>query len=57
MKIRILWKVYTAPQYISLSVYNIESIEVDIRDDTGEKIQFEAGKVLVKLHFRPKSLY
>ena len=42
-------QVYTAPHYISLSVYNIESIEVDIRDDTGEKIQFEAGKVLVKL--------
>ena len=38
-------QVFTAPHYIPLRVYNIESIEIDIRDDTGEKIQFEAGKI------------
>jgi len=50
-------QVFTAPHYIPLRVYNIESIEIDIRDDTGEKIQFESGKILVKLHFRPKNKY
>ena len=47
-------QVYTRPHYVPLSVYNIDFIEIDIRDDMGDKIQFEAGKILVKLHFRPK---
>ncbi|KAJ8030073.1 hypothetical protein HOLleu_29649 [Holothuria leucospilota] len=32
----------------------IDTIEIDIRDDTGKKVSFERGRVIVKLHFRQK---
>ena len=38
-----------------VSVNSIDTLEINIRDDTGKPIQFEAGKVLVKLHFQPKN--
>ena len=31
---------------------SFDSIHIAIRDDLGDKIQFENGKVLVTLHFR-----
>jgi hypothetical protein len=42
------------PYFIPVSVTTIDTIEINIRDDTGEPIHFEAGKILVKLHFKPK---
>ena len=36
---------------------NIETIEIDIRSDLGEKIQFQSGQVIIKLHFRRKNFY
>ena len=30
---------------------------MSILDDTGELIKFNYGKVLIKLHFRPKLIY
>jgi hypothetical protein len=41
-------------QYLPLRLNVFDYIEIDIRDDTGNPIHFEAGKVLIKLHFRPK---
>jgi hypothetical protein len=41
-------------QYLPLRLNIFDYIEIDIRDDTGNPIHFEAGKVLIKLHFRPK---
>jgi hypothetical protein len=41
--------IFSKPHYIPVSVNTI-----DTRDDTGEPIHFEAGKILVKLHFKPK---
>jgi hypothetical protein len=32
----------------------INSILIDIRDDFGEKINFENSKITIKLHYRPK---
>ena len=46
--------IFTNPHYIPVTMNSIDSIEIDIRDDTGTPIQFEAGKVLVKLHFQSK---
>ena len=45
---------FDSPHYISVNKTLITSINIDIRDDQGEKIHFEQGKTLVKLHFRPK---
>ena len=44
--------IYNSSHYVPLSRNNLETIEVDIRSDLGEPIQFQSGKVVVKLHFR-----
>ena len=32
----------------------LNTIEIDIRNDSGDPIYFNGGKVMVKFHFRPK---
>ena len=46
-------KTYIAPHYLPVSRYFIETIRLDIRDDTGSRIHFGIGKIVIKLHFRP----
>ena len=38
-------------------VYQIETIQISIKDDTNELVKFKSGiqKVIIKLHFRPKN--
>jgi hypothetical protein len=43
---------YNPPHYIPVGTREISEIEIDIRDDTGEKIPFNFGKVVCKLHFK-----
>lgn len=43
---------YTNIHYIPLKQKFIDTIEVSVRDDTGNKIQFTRGRVIVKVHFR-----
>lgn len=50
------WVNYDNPHYLSVNKYYINSIKVEIRDDTGKRIRFENGRVIVKLHFRPKQV-
>ena len=50
-------KIYDSPHYIPVMRSNIETIEIDIRSDLGEKIQFQSGQVIIKLHFRRKNFY
>jgi len=45
------------PHYVPVCKANFDNIEIDLRSDTGEPIQFASGKVIVKLHFRPKRIY
>jgi hypothetical protein len=45
-------ELYTTPHYVPVSRSIINTIEVDIKSDTGQLIQFGSGKLLVKLHFR-----
>lgn len=50
-------KTFLSPQYLPVSRKQFESIEVNIKRDTGEKVPFEAGRVLITLHFRRASPY
>ena len=46
------WIHYDKPHYLRLSRENINNIEINIRDGTGEFVSFESGKVIVTLVFR-----
>ena len=48
--------VYTHPHYILVSKQYIDSIEIDIRTDTGDRVPYNTGKVISKLHFRQRKL-
>ena len=50
-------KFFTSPHYVPLARNNLETVEIDIRSDLGKPIQFQSGKVIVKLHFRKRSFY
>ena len=45
---------YNQPQYYPLVSHEIDSIEVDIKDDTDRTIEFAFGRTAVTLHFRKK---
>ena len=47
----VITKTYDSPHYSSLKQTLVDTIEIDIRDDTGRPIPFITGKVIVKLHF------
>ena len=49
-------KTYIHPHYLPISYNRINDIEISLRDDLGNLIPFEFGKVLVKLHFRRKRI-
>ncbi len=42
------------PHYIPLKQKFIDTIQTSIRDDTGQKVKFTRGRVIVKLHFRKR---
>lgn len=48
---------YIQPHYIPVVRNNIDFIELDLRSDTGEPIQFGSGKVIIKLHFRQRTFF
>ena len=50
-------RIYTQPHYVPVVKKNFDTIEIDIKSDTGEEIQFGIGKIVLKLHFRPKPFY
>ena len=43
---------YQMPHYLPVKTNYIDTIQIDIRSDFGEKVPFQCGKVVVKLHFR-----
>jgi len=47
-------KSWAIPHYIPLISSNFKTIEIDIRDELGDSMKFNAGHVLVKLHFRKR---
>lgn len=45
--------IYDSPHYVPVIKRSINTIEINIFTDTGEKVLFQRGKLLIKLHFRP----
>ncbi len=43
---------FEKPHYHHLACRQFQTVTTDIRDDTGQPVEFERGKVIVKLHFR-----
>ena len=43
---------YQTPHYLPVKSKYIDTIQVDIRSDFGEKVPFQSGKLVIKLHFR-----
>ena len=49
---RMVSRIYQTVQYVSVQRRQFETIEIDIKDDTGRRVPFQRGKVIVTLHFR-----
>ena len=49
-------KTFDPPYYFPLKVHTLTTIKFDLLDDTGKHIAFDAGKVLIVLHFRKRNL-
>ena len=45
-------RIYQTVQYVTVQHRQFDTIEIDIRDDTGRRVPFQRGKVIVTLHFR-----
>lgn len=45
---------YPQPQYYPLVSYEFDNIEIDIKDDTDNSLDFAFGRTAVTLHFRKK---
>ena len=43
---------YPNTYYMPLLVREFDTIEIDIKDDSGENIPFEKGRCIITLHFR-----
>jgi len=48
----IIQRSFDEPRYMPIQKKNFDSIELNIRDDLGNLIAFENGKLVVTLHFR-----
>ena len=47
---------FDRPHYVPVNTDEISTIEINIKDDTGDDVSFQSGKVLCKLHFRQRSI-
>ena len=48
---------YEQFQFLPLSRSNIQTIEINIRSDTGQLVSFESGKSIATLVFRTNTLF
>ena len=48
----IVREIYDKPMYVPVQKKHFESVEIDIRSDSGEPVSFVNGKSSVTLHFR-----
>lgn len=51
---QIITKTYAQPHYVPVFSKSFDTIEINIKDDTGSDVSFTSGKVICKLHFRIK---
>jgi hypothetical protein len=47
-----LQRIYEQPLYFPLEKREFESIEIDVKDDAGETLKFDGGRITSILHFR-----
>lgn len=45
---------YDRPHYVGVCKDHIDRITVEIKTDQNKNVSFRLGKVVVKLHFRPR---
>jgi len=45
-------KYFEKPRYLPVQKRHFDTVEVDIRNDYGETMAFDAGKLIITLHFR-----
>ena len=48
-------RVYQQPLYFPLLKREFQTIEIDLKDDTGETLKFESRRVIAVLHFRKRN--
>jgi hypothetical protein len=53
----VVTKTFTNIQYVPVQTKSFEDIEILLRDDTGDPVSFERGKVLATLHFRQQDRF
>ena len=53
----IIAKTFTNLQYVPIRTKFFEAVEVLLRNDTGDPVPFERGKVVITLHFRQHSYF
>ena len=47
-----IYRIFDKPYYLPVTRQCIDTIEINLKTDFGDKLIFENGKVLVKLHFK-----
>ena len=52
----LIHKLYATTQYVPVSKKELNTVEIDIRDDTGRPVPFEFGKTIVTLHYRQAAI-
>ena len=50
-------KTFTNIQYVPIRTKSFEAVEVLLRNDTGDPVPFERGKVVITPHFRQHSYF
>lgn len=50
-------KIFQTPHYIPVLNKDVDTIEINVKTDTGHFVPFEYGKTVVKLHFRKKRFF
>ena len=51
---KMISRIYQTVQFVSVQRRQFDTIEIDIRDDTGRRMPFQRKKVIVTLYFRLK---
>ena len=53
----IIAKTFTNIQYVPIRTKSFEALEILLRNDTGDPVPFERGKVVITLHLRQHSYF
>ncbi|CAB3996273.1 Hypothetical predicted protein [Paramuricea clavata] len=53
----VITKTFTTIQYVPVQTKSFEDVEIVLRNDTGDPVPFERGKVVTTLHFRQRSYF